>query len=217
MEVRLTTIVARAAVFVGNGLISNLLLGQQIVGLELHYVDCDSVNTSVSVFFPLGYGETCPDLQGTTISQEGGTTAIDLYYQVSGPWPQVGCITTDVIAPQLLTAADVVHLRTHAIMDGDTSFTVSDTMLTICMTGINDPVRGVGQAIWSDGDLVRWSTEGVVTAATVHIVALNGALQRSAPFTSGQLSIADLVPGVYVVSCAEEAGFRPMAFVVGAP
>ncbi|MEZ4791089.1 MAG: hypothetical protein R2811_13850 [Flavobacteriales bacterium] len=192
-------------------------IGQWITALDVHHSACDSLSVSVVVFFPFGYGGTCPGLQGQAHTSEAGLTTVDLYYDISGPWPQVGCTTSDEVQVTLPVGTDIVRVDTYGIMDGDTSEVVSDTLLTSCATGLDHIGRFEAPLFSISGDLIRWPLDRSAIHGTVDIISSTGALQRATPACVGQVYIGDLTPGVYVISYSEARGHASMSFLVGGP
>lgn len=195
---------------------SGPLPGQEICGLDIHHADCDSVSAAVSVFFPFGAGGTCPALQEIAVAEEAQATVASLYYDVSGPRPQLGCTTSAEIGIPLVPGAAITRLRTYAIMDGDTLAAVSDTVVATCAVGIRDPGRRAPLAFRVQDGQIQWPTGGIPPSSMVRVASVTGAVLRTVAARAGRMPIHGLAPGLYVVGCPELAGSGTRAFVVGA-
>jgi hypothetical protein len=95
-------------------------------GLQFKRIDVvgDSVELEVTVGFTFGAGETCPNLTGFSIDDNYETLILLMYYDVSGAWPQLGCVTVDTIRFKNETNKMILKGLTYSIFEGDTSLNV---------------------------------------------------------------------------------------------
>ncbi len=189
--------------------------GQQLVGMEVVQLNCEGFSAMVSAFFPFGYGSTCPQLSGSTLSQSGSIAVLDLYYNTSGPWPQVGCTTASPIAAVLPFGTSALWLRLRNVMDGDTSEVVSDTTLATCSLSVDEVQERNASAFILDLDHVRWRPEAFPADMTLVLLSSSGARITSVPVREGALPVQELGAGVYFVHCPLLPQLPAWRFVIG--
>jgi|APTNR8051073442_1049403.scaffolds.fasta_scaffold07609_5 hypothetical protein len=172
------------------------VLGQELVSVQIIEPSCDTLRAQISVFFTFGAGSSCPPLIGFEILPGDATAILSLYYDISGPWPDLGCTTTTTVAVPIPSGEVMVHLGTFNIMEGDTSSMVADTLLHSCTTSIVE--RASNDLILSlqNGSLV-WNALTGQGHGPIRILSGSGQLVRYCPVASGSCMIEDLQPGVY--------------------
>lgn len=104
-----------------------------LAGVEILNTSCDSLEVEVSTHFPYGAGTACPQLTGYTLKSGAGVITADLYYDISGVWPTLGCSQTNTISG-LVTPGDYLQVRTNTIFEGDTTFAINDILFFYCAT-----------------------------------------------------------------------------------
>jgi hypothetical protein len=114
-------------------LLSLQCLAQDNLQLQRLNTSCDTVVLQTSVSFTFGYGTTCPHLEYYETIGNSDTLELRLYYNVSGFWPQVGCVQTDTITTFVLPNTTVLKGITFAISEIDTNAT-SFTQIELCNT-----------------------------------------------------------------------------------
>lgn len=183
---------------------------QECTNVIITSAPCTSFAAQVSVFFPFGAGSTCPDLVATVVTTGDATALVDLYYDASGPWPQLGCSTTDVVNADLDPGIVMVNLRTFSIWDNDTSAVVSDTLLNVCSTGIPDVHPDLMN--WrSTDDRLTWTRPKDPATGLIEIINSGGQLIRTCGAQAGTCWLGDMSPGVYLArwpSGGSMAAFR---------
>ncbi|MBC8489033.1 MAG: T9SS type A sorting domain-containing protein [Bacteroidetes bacterium] len=90
----------------------------------------DSIFVINPIEFPFGYEETCPTLVFYSKTIIDSTINLDLFYDISGAWPQVGCISLDTCLLGVLnTGYYSLMISTNTIFYEDTIFHIdSDTL-----------------------------------------------------------------------------------------
>jgi hypothetical protein len=114
-------------------LLSLQSLAQDNLQLQRLNTSCDTVVLQTSVSFTFGYGTTCPHLEYYETIGNFDTLELRLYYNVSGFWPQVGCVKTDTITTFVLPNTTVLKGITFAVSEIDTNAT-SSTQIELCNT-----------------------------------------------------------------------------------
>lgn len=181
---------------------------QELEGIQVTSPPCEPFTANVTVFFPFGFGQNCPALTGYTVQPGDVTAFIDLYYDVSGIWMQVGCWSTATVDEELPPGMMMVNLRTHQIMDGDTSAVIADTVLNVCtITGIADGNSSLPTA-WVQGDELRWQVPENPRSGKLHIFAYNGQAVRTTDTEAGSCRIDGLAPGCYFARWPNGATLR---------
>lgn len=173
-----------------------MALGQETISVQINGASCDTLHAQVTVFFAFGAGSTCPQLSGFELLPGDATAFLSLYYDISGPWPDLGCTTTTTIAIPIPSGEVMVHLGTFNIMEGDTSSMVSDTLLHSCATSLVEEVNSELVLSLRNGSLV-WDASTGQGHDPIRIISGSGQLIRLCPVVSGGCTIEDLRPGVY--------------------
>ncbi len=114
-------------------LLSLQCLAQDNLQLQRLNTSCDTVVLQTSVSFTFGYGTTCPHLEYYEASVNSDTLELRLYYNVSGFWPQVGCVQTDTITTFVFPNTTVLKGITYALSEIDTNAT-SSAQIELCNT-----------------------------------------------------------------------------------
>jgi hypothetical protein len=108
-------------------------LAQDNLQIQRLNVSCDTVVLQTSVSFSWGAMATCPQLAYYETSGNSDTMELKLYYNVSGFWPQQGCIQIDTITTLILPNTTVLKGIAFALSDIDTTAT-SSTQIELCTT-----------------------------------------------------------------------------------
>lgn len=177
--------------------ISGTASAQQVEGIQVTSPPCEPLTANITVFFPFGFGQNCPMLTGYTVQPGDVTAFIDLYYDVSGIWPQVGCWSSATIDEELPPGMMMVNLRTHQIMDGDTSAVIADTVLNVCTTTGTADGTAMLPVAWVQGDELRWQAPDNPHQGKLHIFAYTGQAVRTTDTEAGSCRIDGLAPGCY--------------------
>lgn len=158
---------------------------------------CAPLQAQVTVFFPFGFEQLCPTLAGYTVEPGAVTAFINLYYDVSGAWPQVGCWNTSLIVSDAMPGIVYANIRTFNIMDGDTSVLVADTVINYCLTtGLPEVVPAKPEA-WVEQHDLRWDPTNGSGQVPVRIIAGNGQCLATCEYGAGTCGLGGLPPGVY--------------------
>ncbi len=120
------------------GIFSLILVSKQCVAqynLQLQRLNdsCDTVVLQTSVSFSWGEIATCPQLEYYETSGNSDTMELNLYYNVSGFWPQQGCVQIDTITTLILPNVAVLKGIAFALSEIDTTAT-SSTQIELCST-----------------------------------------------------------------------------------
>jgi peptidyl-prolyl cis-trans isomerase B (cyclophilin B) len=105
----------------------------ELESLQVLNTNCDSLKLVVTTNFPFGAGSYCPLLKGYTFKNEGGLLVADLYYNISGSWPQAGCQKKDTLK-SVVVPENFIQIKTNTIFYGDTTFAINDTTIFYCST-----------------------------------------------------------------------------------
>ena len=117
-------------------LISNKVISQQNLQVTRLNNSCDTLVVRTSVWFSFGFQSTCPQLANYETVSNSDTMELNLYYNVSGAWPQVGCEKLDTIISKILPNVSILKCVAYSVNDNDTAFE-SSTQIQICsLTGI---------------------------------------------------------------------------------
>lgn len=114
-------------------LVSLQCLAQDNLQIQRLNVSCDTVVLQTSVSFSWGEIATCPQLEYYETSGNSDTMELNLYYNVSGFWPQQGCVQIDTITTFVIPNAAVLKGIAFALSDIDTTAT-SSTQIELCTT-----------------------------------------------------------------------------------
>lgn len=172
------------------------VLGQENVSVLITEASCDTLHAQISVFFPFGAGNTCPQLIGFEMLPGGATAILGLYYDISGPWPDLGCTSTTTVSIPIPSGEVMVHVGSYNISEGDTSSMVSETLVNVCLTGVAEGV-GNDQVLWLRNGSLYWVSPTAQGHENISIISGNGQVVRYCPVASGSCMIDDLRNGVY--------------------
>lgn len=167
----------------------------------------------VSAFFPFGFGNTCPALTGNGVTQLGSIAVLDLYYNTSGPWPQVGCTTTSPIAYALPMGTASLWLRLRNIMDGDTSSVISDTTLMACALAVSDATDPDAPVFMRIGERIVWEPERFPPGAEIVVCSPLGASVRTVDARAGSIALFEWSQSPYIVYCPQVPPIRAYRFI----
>ncbi len=98
----------------------------------------DNVQILSEVWFSIGAGETCPELSSYTFSSEGTNLYLDLFYDISGAWPFVGCYNLENFTIGTLEPGSYdLILGTNSILYNDTTFNFDIDTITVNVQDAN--------------------------------------------------------------------------------
>ena len=116
--------------------ISNKVISQQNLQVTRLNNSCDTLVVRTSVWFSFGFQSTCPQLANYETVSNSDTMELNLYYNVSGAWPQVGCEKLDTIISKILPNVSILKCVAYSVNNNDTAVE-SSTQIQICsLTGI---------------------------------------------------------------------------------
>jgi len=102
----------------------------------------DSLEVGHTVGFNMGFGPTCPQLDSVKWNTQNDTLQIDIFYDITGPWPSAFCIQYTEFALPYDTSTCVIIANTHVFQYYpttpfyDTTFNQWSNIELICPTGI---------------------------------------------------------------------------------
>jgi hypothetical protein len=123
-------------------LISFQAFSQQNLQLSRLNNSCDTLVVRTSVWFSFGYGTSCPQLSSYEVSSNADTMELNLYYDVSGFWPQVGCGKIDTITSIILPNVTVLKGIAYSISNNDSLITSTAQMEICSQTGVETIFNG---------------------------------------------------------------------------
>lgn len=83
----------------------------------------DTVELYSGVFFTFGAPSSCPPLSGCIIIKEDSFVLLNLFFDISGPWPQFGCASCDTSKIGKLDAGNyLMCIIVNTIFESDTNF-----------------------------------------------------------------------------------------------
>jgi hypothetical protein len=111
----------------------NSISAQYIVNVQIipeMLSSADSLQVISEVSFTFGSGETCPNISSYSYQSFDTTVILNLFYNTSGMWPQVGCSTIDTLDIGNYNIGNYnLILKTNKIFYSDTTFNFhSDTI-----------------------------------------------------------------------------------------
>jgi len=181
--------------------------------MQVTEASCDTLYAQISVFFPFGAGSTCPPLSGYAVLPGGATALISLYYDISGPWPTLGCTSTTTVAIPIPPGNVQVLVGTFNIAEGDTSAMVSDSLLQVCVLGLPD-IAPNGHDLRIVHDELTWIQPLRSSGGSIEIIGNGGQLFRTCDVKDGRCWLGDLAPGVYLARWSSRSDIAPYRFVL---
>jgi hypothetical protein len=111
---------------------SNTSNSQNNLHLTKLNTSCETAIITSWVWFPFGYQSTCPDLSGYLLNNNPDTLILKLFYDISGPWPQVGCDRFDTLAFSISNSNLYLEGEAYSIFYNDTTL-VSTDIIELCL------------------------------------------------------------------------------------
>lgn len=163
----------------------------------------DDINVIVSAGFPFGYQSTCPSLDTFEIFYNGDEVRLELYYDISGAWPQVGCSSTDTANTGKWSAGNYqLILYSNTIFDSDTNFHQDNDTLKIKVydqAGLQYSEMEGSLKIYPNPAryLVFVDKPYDLKFSSVELYDLTGTLIKKFKSNSGYLNLEGISPGLY--------------------
>lgn len=114
------------------------LRAQQGLQLEQLNSSCEEVELQTVVYFPFGYGETCPPLSDYVLQSVNDTLVVHLYYDASGAWQLYFCVSVDVLNFIAPGNVSVIEGRSYLLWDVDTSDMTSNGFTPFCALDVHE-------------------------------------------------------------------------------
>ncbi len=115
---------------------------QSIVNIKIlpeNPTNQDTVVLYSGVFFTFGAPSSCPPLSGCTIIKEDSCVLLNLFFDISGPWPQFGCASCDTTKIGKLEAGNyLICINVNTIFESDTNFLEDTDSLEFTVINSND-------------------------------------------------------------------------------
>ena len=181
----------------------------------------DDIKVIVSAGFPFGYGPTCPSLDTVELFYNGNEVRLELYYDISGVWPLVGCSTTDTANTGNWSAGNYqLFLYSNTIFDSDTNFHQDGDTLEI---QVND------QAGLQSSDIAGFlkiypnparnsifiDKPDKLKFSSIELYDLTGTFIRKFKNNSEYLNLEGINPGLYqLIFNTEHSQFHQKLFII---
>lgn len=99
----------------------------------------DTVELYSGVFFTFGAPGSCPFFSGCTIIMEDSCVLLNLFFDISGPWPQFGCASCDTTKISKLESGNyLMCINVNTIFYSDTNFLEDTDTLEFTVINSND-------------------------------------------------------------------------------
>jgi hypothetical protein len=189
-------------------LITSKSFSQQNLQMTKLDNSCDTLVVKTWVWFSFGYQSTCPQLSHFETFANSDTMELKLYYNISGPWPQVGCERTDTITTVMLPNVTTLKGVAFSIFDNDTTMESTTQIQTCSPTGIesfnNDSFSSIFPNPFSTQLHFQVADN---TQATVFLFDLFGRQILQQQFTtSTTINTEQLASGAYIYQLRNDKG-----------
>ena len=188
--------------------------GQVFLGSNVSaYVESEILTIDQVASFTLGFENTCPTLQFYDIHLSNGNMIIDLYYDITGVWPMVGCSQYDqiVVNPfdtaicNLLVKTNIITYDT--IGSGiDTIFQADLDTFNFCETSIEQNRQNQKLKLYPNptNDKLYLEYLGYLKLTEIIINDFKGNPIRNLNTNKREFYIGDLASGIYIIQIKTE-------------
>lgn len=168
----------------------------------------DTMTVRIDTWFSIGYEETCPELSDYTVERKDDSLILQLYYDVSGVWPMVGCEqidTLDIALDKTISNVSILsnsinYNRDTADHNGQDTVLISDTTL-FNPTGIsvvNTLNRYIKIAPNPVADYLHLEARQGVAVKSLALTDIQGRVLKSYQQWKGdKIDVRNLAPGIY--------------------
>jgi hypothetical protein len=105
----------------------------------LNPISSDKIKIINAIMFVFGAGETCPSILGYSLAINETVLQLNLYYDISGYWPQLGCTSIDTTEIGKLDAGNyLMYINLNTIFYSDTNFIEDTDTLVFTVINSND-------------------------------------------------------------------------------
>lgn len=190
-------------------LISNKVISQQNLQVTRLNNSCDTLVVRTSVWFSFGCQSTCPQLANYETVSNSDTMELNLYYNVSGAWPQVGCEKLDTIISKILPNVSILKCVAYSVNNNDTAVE-SSTRIQICsLTGIekinNDSFSLIFPNPFSNQLNVQYIGSEQTTISIYDFVGQQTIIRKKFTNTT-VINLEQLAEGIYFYEIRNEKG-----------
>ncbi len=188
-------------------------MGQDFLGSNVNAkVDSEILTIDQVASFSFGFEDFCPSLQ-YEIHTSNENIIVELFYDITGAWPQVGCSRYDqiIVNPFDSTICNLsvrTNIITYDVMGTgtDTIFEADLDTFNFCETGVEQYLINQNISIFPNPAIDKLSIEcpGNLKFNEITINDLNGNQVKSLNSDMREFSLGNIASGIYIIQIRTE-------------
>jgi len=173
----------------------------------------DDIEIIGTVEFTFGTPSSCPNMVGYEIIEENPIIIIDVFYDVSGIWQNLGCENIDTFFINNLSQwVEKIVLNTNTINDMisefDTVFNFDSDTLILNLVGINEVEENNSINIYPNpaNKILNLEVSKIKLIGEIRLLNLQGREVRTYKKEARRLTVSDIPNGYYFLEIQTNRG-----------